>query len=58
MHVPEIGGRPVFKSLGDDLAQALGRKGVIRQTSQRKPLKTDLTAIAFLPLPDGRKVVA
>ena len=58
MHVPEIGGGPVLQRLGDDLPQALGGKGVIRQTSQRQPLEADLTAVAFLPLPDGRKVVA
>jgi len=58
MHVPEIGGGPVLQRLGDDLPQALGGKGVIRQTSQRQPLEADLTAVAFLPLPDGRKVGA
>ena len=57
MHVPEIGGGPVLQSLGDDLAQALGRKGVIRQTSQRKPFETDLPAIALRPLPDRGKVL-
>lgn len=58
MYVPEIGGRTVFEGLGDDLSQALGRKGVIRQTRQRQPLETDLPTIALLPLPDGRKVGA
>lgn len=58
MHVPEIGGGTVLQGLGNDLAQALGRKGVIRQAGQRQPLETDLPAVAFLPFPDGRKVVA
>jgi len=53
MHVPEIGGRTVFEGLGDDLPQALGRKGVIRQTSQRKPLEAHLPTITLPPLPDG-----
>ncbi len=57
MHVAEIGSRTVFKCLGDDLPQALGRKGVIRQTSQRKPFETDLPAIALPPFPDGRKIL-
>lgn len=57
MYVPEIGGRAVFESLGDDLPQALGRKGVIRQTGQRQPLEADLSTIAFRPLPDGGKVL-
>jgi hypothetical protein len=57
MYVPEIGGRTIFKGLGDDLTQALGRKGVIRQTSQGEPLETDLTTIALPPLSDGRKVL-
>ena len=58
MYVPEIGGGTVFEGLGDDLPQALGRKGVIRQTSQRKPLEAHLPTITLPPLPDGRKVVA
>ena len=58
MHVPEIGGRTVPQGLGDDLAQALGRKGVIRQPSQRQPLETDLTTVALQSLPDGAEVVA
>lgn len=58
MHVPEIRRGPVLEGLGDDLTQALGRKGVIRQAGQRQPLESDLPAIAFPPLPDGRKVVA
>lgn len=58
MHVPEVGGRTVLQGLGDDLAQALGRKGVIRQPSQRQPLETDLPAIAFPTLPDGGEVLA
>ena len=57
MYVPEIGGRTVFEGLSDDLTQALGRKGVIRQTGQRKPLEPDLTAIAFPPLPDRGRVL-
>jgi hypothetical protein len=57
MYVPEIGGRTVFEGLGDDLTQALGRKGVIRQTGQRKPFETDLPTIAFLPLPNRGKVL-
>jgi len=58
MHVPEIGGRTVFQGLGDDLSQALGRKGVIRQPRQGKPLETDLPTVALPPLPDGPEVVA
>ena len=58
MHVPEIGRGTVLQGLGDDLPQALGRKGVIRQPGQRQPLKTDLPAIAPPALPDGGKVVA
>ena len=58
MHVPEIGRGTVLQGLGDDLPQALGRKGVIRQPGQRQPLETDLPAIALPALPDGGKVVA
>lgn len=58
MHVPEIGRGTVLQGLGDDLPQALGRKGVIRQPGQRQPLETDLPTVAFPPLPDGGKVVA
>ena len=58
MYVPEIGGRTVFEGLGDDVAQALGRKGVIRQTGQRQPFETDLPTIAFPTLPDRGKVLA
>jgi len=58
MHVPEIGRGPVLQGLGDDLPQALGRKGVIRQPGQRQPLESDLPAIALPPLPDGGKVGA
>ena len=58
MHVPEIGRRPVLQGLGDDLTQALGRKGVIRQPGQRQPLETDLPTVTFTPFPDRRKVVA
>jgi len=57
MYVPEIGGRTVFEGLGDDLSQALGRKGVIRQTGQRQPFETDLPTIAFPPLPNRGKVL-
>jgi len=57
MHVAEIGGRTVFEGLGDDLTQALGRKGVIRQTGQRQPLETDLPTIAFPALPNRGKVL-
>jgi hypothetical protein len=57
MYVPEIGGRTIFKGLGDDLTQALGRKGVIRQTGQRQPFKADLPTIAFPPLPNRGKVL-
>jgi hypothetical protein len=57
MYVPEIGGRTILHGLGDDLSQALGRKGVIRQTGQRQPLETDLPAIAFPPLPNRGKVL-
>ena len=57
MHVPEIGGRTVFQGLGDDLSQALGRKGVIRQARQGQPLEADLPAVAFPPLPDRGEVV-
>lgn len=57
MYVPEIGGRTVFEGLGDDLTQALGRKGVIRQAGQRQPFETDLPTIAFPPLPDRGKVL-
>ena len=56
MYVPEIGGGTVFEGLGDDLSQALGRKGVIRQTGQRQPFKADLPTIAFPPLPNRGKV--
>lgn len=56
MHVPQIGRRTVLEGLGDDLAQALGRKGVIRQAGQREPFETDLPAVTLPPLPDGRKV--
>jgi hypothetical protein len=58
MHVPEIGGRTVFQGLGDDLSQALGRKGVIRQPRQGQPLETYLTPVSLLTLPDGPEVVA
>ena len=58
MHVPEIGGRTVFQGLGDDLSQALGRKGVIRQPRQGQPLETHLSAVAFSPLSDGPEVIA
>ena len=58
MHVPEIGRRTVLQGLGDDLAQALGRKGVIRQPSQREPLETHLPPVSLPPLPDGPEVVA
>ena len=57
MHVPEIGRRTVFQGLGDDLSQALGRKGVIRQARQGQPLEADLPAVAFPPLPDRGKVL-
>jgi hypothetical protein len=57
MHVPEIGSGTVLQGLGNDLAQALGRKGVIRQASQRQPLEADLTTIALRPLPDRGKVL-
>jgi hypothetical protein len=57
MYVPEIGGRTVFEGLGDDFTQALGRKGVIRQTGQWKPFETDLPTIALLPLPNRGKVL-
>ena len=57
MYVPEIGGRTVFEGLSDDLTQALGRKGVIRQTGYRQPFETDLPTIAFPPLPDRGKVL-
>ena len=58
MHVTKIGGRTILQRLGDDLTQALGRKGVIRQPGQRQPLETDLPAISLAPLPDGRQVFA
>ena len=58
MHVTKIGGRTVLQAPGDDLAQALGRKRVIRQPSQREPFETDLPAIALPALPDGRKILA
>ncbi len=58
MHVPEIGRFSVLQRLGDDLTQALGRKGVIGQPRQGQPLETDLTAVAFPALPDGAEVVA
>lgn len=58
MHVPEIGGRTVPQGLGDDVAQALGRKGVIRQPSQRQPLETDLPTVALPALPNRPEVVA
>ena len=58
MHVPEIGGRTVFQGLGDDLSQALGRKGVIRQPRQGQPLEADLTAVSLPTLPDGPEVSA
>ena len=57
MHVPEIGGRTVFQGLGDDLSQALGRKGVIRQPRQGQPLETHLPPVSLPPLPDRGKVV-
>ena len=57
MYVPEIGGRAVFEGLGDDLPQALGRKGVIRQTGSRQPFETDLPAIALPALPNRGKVL-
>ena len=57
MYVPEIGGRTVSEGLGDDLPQALGRKGVIRQAGQRQPLEADLPAVTFTPFPDRRKVL-
>jgi hypothetical protein len=57
MYVPEIGGRTVFEGLSDDLTQALGRKGVIRQTGQRQPFETDLPTIAFPPLANRGKVL-
>ena len=57
MHVPEIGGRTVFQGLGDDLAQALGRKGVIRQPRQGEPLETHLPTVALPALPDGPEVI-
>ena len=58
MHVPEIGGRTVFQGLGNDLSQALGRKGVIRQPIQRQPLEADLPAVALPALPNGAEVIA
>lgn len=58
MHVPQVSGRTVPQGLGEDFAQALGRKGVIRQAGQRKPLKTDLSAVALPTLPDGGKILA
>ena len=58
MHVPEIGGRTVFQGLGDDLSQALGRKGVIRQARQGQPLETHLPAVSLPALPDGPEVFA
>lgn len=58
MHVPQIGRRTVLQGLGDDLSQALGRKGVIRQTGQRQPFETDLPAIALPTLPDRGKIFA
>ena len=58
MHVPEIGGRTVFQGLGDDLSQALGRKGVIRQPRQGQPLETYLPAVSLPALPDGSEVIA
>ena len=58
MHVPEIGGRTVFQGLGDDLSQALGRKGVIRQPRQGQPLEADLPAVSLPALPDGPEVSA
>ena len=58
MHVPEIGGRTVFQGLGDDLSQALGRKGVIRQPRQGQPLEADLPAVSLPALPDGPEVIA
>jgi hypothetical protein len=57
MHVPEIGRRTVFQGLGDDLTQALGRKGVIREAGQRQPLETHLTAVTLPALPDGPEVI-
>jgi len=56
MHVPEIGRRTVFEGLGDDLTQAFGRKGVIRQPRQRQPFEADLPTIAFPALPNRGKV--
>ncbi len=58
MHVPEIGGRTVFQGLGDNLSQALGRKGVIRQPRQGQPLEADLPAVSLPALPDGPEVIA
>lgn len=58
MHVPQIGRRAVLQGLGDDLSQALGRKGVIRQPSQRQPLEADLPPVALPPLPDRAEVLA
>ena len=58
MHVPEIGRRTVLQGLGDDLSQALGRKGVIRQPSQRQPLEADLPAVSLPALPDGSEIIA
>ena len=58
MYVPEIGGRTVFESLGDNLTQPLGRKGVIPQAGQRQPFETDLPTIAFPPLSNRCKVFA
>ena len=57
MHVPEIGGRTVSEGLGDDLAQALGRKGVISKAGQRQPLETHLTAVSLPALADGPEVI-
>jgi len=58
MHVPEIRRRAVPQGLGNDLSQALGRKGVIRQPRQRQPLETHLTTVPLLPGPDRTQIVA
>ena len=58
MHVAEIGGRTVLQGLSNDLSQALGRKGVIRQSGKRQPFEADLATITFPALPDGRKIFA
>ena len=58
MHVAEIGSRTVPQSLDDDLAQALGRKGVIRQAGQGQPLEADLPTVALPAFPDGGEIGA